>query len=96
MPPDVDDIASIGKIMTIFTLSAVLYYLAAGVAICQTLAVADRRGFFAMGTLGPIVEPVPNSGLSPSVTHRWFSCSDPNRSLIPLLGQSCQWRVLWS
>jgi hypothetical protein len=37
---------------------------------------------------------VPNRGLTPVVTHRWFYYNDLAHRFSPLLGPSHQWRVL--
>jgi hypothetical protein len=82
--------------MAILALSAILYYLAAAVAIHQAFVTTGRRGFFTAGVICSIVGSVSNGGLPTSVSHRWFGCSNLNHSLRPLLGQSYQWRVLRS
>jgi hypothetical protein len=80
--------------MTILTLPMVLGYLSMGITLSQASVATGQRCFLASGALCLIFRPIPNGGLTPMVTHRWFCYNDLDPYLGPLLGQSHQWGVL--
>jgi hypothetical protein len=91
---DINGIAYVSGITIMLALPQILCYPAVGIIVCQAFVTAGRGCFFDPSSLCPIVRLVFDGWLTSSVTHRWFSYSNLNYSLNPLLGQSFQWRVL--
>jgi hypothetical protein len=62
-----DDIAEVNRIVTVFSLLAVLGYPPLSVSVGQAFVSAGRGCFFTSGVFRPISRPVSNGGLAPMV-----------------------------